>query len=428
MKCKRFDKRLWPMFWLGLAIWLGMILVMLFMEMASGDSSSAQGVLMDAAKSMFQGMPIFTLLLLCLIQPIIEEFSFRLWGVGKLWTMIVCVILMSIFAFSEMGLWAVLFIGGFIAEWILDKKDLRRKWLLTLISSACFALCHVSGFGAFSLSMVLGLIEIFGMAILMCWLTLNLSIWFSALLHVLNNSLSILLPMLFVPDPVSMELASASDPGGEVKICMEPLRPMAFAENKKLANTAGEYFLQKIDTNCTDFQLMGEPAEIASWLAWSLAPQYTYFEFEGAGESLEERVLFKWHAENHQMPDLQQIFDHFPALVKSYNENLLIFDTAEVMLKDAYLVYKDGHEEYFDYGCEDYTAACPLVTTAGYRIVNEFEWGVDSTLDSHVYCLPVPNPLVEQMKGYEKYFNLLLPFRIEYRDARKATLITIKTK
>lgn len=428
MKFKRFDKRLWPMLWLGLAIWLGSILILVILEQTE-SAPSGQGVLMDMAKELFQQLPIFSLLLLCLLQPVLEEFAFRLWGVGKLWSTIVSLLLMALFAFSEMGLWAVFFLGGFIFVWLRDKNELRRKWLLTLISSACFALCHVSGFGELSLGMVLGLTDIFGMAIVMCWLTLNLSIWFSALLHAVNNSLGVILPLFFLPDAAGMELPSAPGSEGRVTICIEPLRPFAFGYNDSLTSLPGYESILYIDSAATDFQLCGEPAEIAVSIARTYAPQYTYFDFEGKGESLEERVLFSWHSDTPQQPDMRRLLRHYLTLHKCYNEDTLIFDTAEVMLKEAYLIYEDGREELFDdaYG-EDYISAEMLILNSGYRIVTEFERGDDSTVDSHVYCLPVPDPLSEQVNSYSRLFNRILPFRIEYRDARKATFITIKTK
>lgn len=425
MRFKRFDKRLWPMLWLGLAIWLGTMLVSAILEW-SGSAPSGQGTLMDMAKQMFQQMPLFCLLLICLVQPVLEEFAFRLWGVGNLWTTICCLCLMALFAFSEMGLWAALFIGAFLFEWLRDKNELRRKWLLTLISSAAFALCHVSGFGEFSLGMVLGLLDIFGMAIVMCWLTLNLSIWFSALLHVLNNTLGVLLPMLFVPDPVSRQISD--DTCGKVEISLQSFDPFAFEYNDSVTRYANGQASFYMDSTTTDFQFRGEPAEIASRIAEACAPRYTYFQTEGKGESLEERVLFGWHSDRPQLPDMRGMMDDYLQLLKQFNEDTIIFDTASVMLKEAYLIYKDGHEELLDATSEDQQTALTLMMNSGYRIIWETEYLGDTAMATHLYGLPVPNPLASQMDRYMKFFYRVLPFRIEYRDARKATLITIKTK
>ena len=193
MKFKRFDKRFLPMLWIGLVLWLGTILVMFILEKA-GVEFSGQETLYGLAKVMFRNAPIFTLLLLCLFQPILEEMSFRLWGVGKKWTYILCIVLMALFTVSSVGLWGILLVAAFICVTLFVKNRFWQVWLNALISSFAFMVCHISGFGSDLLGMIIGLIEIFGMALVCCWLTVNLSFWFSCLLHVLNNSLGLVLP------------------------------------------------------------------------------------------------------------------------------------------------------------------------------------------------------------------------------------------
>ena len=71
-KPKRFDKRFLPMLWIGLAFWVGSIAIMYILEWA-GVEMAGQDNLFDLGKTMFQRLPIFTLLLFCLLQPILEE-------------------------------------------------------------------------------------------------------------------------------------------------------------------------------------------------------------------------------------------------------------------------------------------------------------------------------------------------------------------
>ena len=223
-KPKRYNRRYLPMLWIGLALWLLSMLVSYIME-KSGNAPAGQEFLMDMGKSIFQTVPFLLVLLFCFFQPILEELSFRLWGVGKKWMTILCLVLMTLFAVSEMGMWGLLFVALFIVVWVTVKDKVLQNWLNALITSACFALCHISGFAGFSIGMVLGLLDIFGMALVMCWLTINISFWLSCLLHVLNNSLAILVPLLFLTNPVTVTNDNAT-------LSIEPLRP--FANNDQL--------------------------------------------------------------------------------------------------------------------------------------------------------------------------------------------------
>ena len=65
-----------PMLWIGLALWLGSMATLYILE-AAGLKLTGQDTLMDLGKMMFRNAPIFTLLMLCLFQPILEELSFR---------------------------------------------------------------------------------------------------------------------------------------------------------------------------------------------------------------------------------------------------------------------------------------------------------------------------------------------------------------
>ena len=190
MKFKRYDKRFLPMLFIGLGLW---VVSMVLMEvLTSSGQAQGQSTLMEMIKGIFQQMPVFTLLLLCVFQPILEEFSFRLWGVGKMWMTIVCLALMTLFGVSEMGLWMFLFLGAFLFVWLKVKDTFRQRWILAIITSLCFALCHVSGFGSFGWGMVLGLTDIFGMALVMCWLTIMAKSTVTSIPWVLPEQVSVL--------------------------------------------------------------------------------------------------------------------------------------------------------------------------------------------------------------------------------------------
>ena len=99
------------------------------------------------------------------------------------------------------------------------KNSYLRNWIVAVGSSVLFMLCHISGFASFSVGEVFGLLDIFGSALVMCYLTINLSFWLSVLLHVVNNSLAIILPMFFMGDAIHLSYPHFS-------VDAEPLKPL----------------------------------------------------------------------------------------------------------------------------------------------------------------------------------------------------------
>ena len=432
MKTKRYDKRFLPMLWIGLVIWLGSMLVSWLMEL-TGNAPAGQETLLGMGKWMFNHLPVMSLLLFCVFAPVLEEFSFRLWGEGKKWTTIVSLVLMAIFTTSEIGLWGLLFVAAMALAWFGVRDRFVQMWACALISSLAFALCHISGYGGFSLGMVLGLVDIFGFALVLAWLAINISIWLAALLHVLNNTLAIMIPLLFLNDPLTLPCYTMQ--GGvkaqDYTLTIEPLRP--FADNSSLiANANGLYDL---DSTTTSFYIVGEPAQIASHLASHVpgTEQYVYTDWLPKDEVLEERVVFR--VDNLVPGKLRYdlLLKDYLRLVEEYADEPLVFDTTEVMLKEAWLVYPDGREVLFEEGCDDYAKAADRIMSSsfgmrGNMLITEYEEVNDSTMVPHDYCLLNSNPLAEKlgMNSMEDMMSQLTGFKIEYRDARPATLIVIK--
>ena len=426
MKTKRYDKRFLPMLWIGLVIWLGSMLISFVMEW-TGNTPAGQETVFAVGKMMFQRLPVLTLLLFCVFQPILEEFSFRLWGEGKKWTTIVCLVLMTCFTVSEIGLWGLLFVAAMAVAWFGVRDRFIQMWACALISAVAFTLCHISGFGGFSLGMVLGLTDIFGFALVLAWLAINFSIWLAALLHVLNNSLALLIPLLFLNDPLTLPCYTMA---GGVKaqdyvLSIEPLKP--FADNATLIANADR--LYNLDSATTEFYLVGEPSQIATLLA-PKEEQYTYFDWQSKGESLEERVVLK--VENIAQGKLRYdlLLKDYLKLMEQYDDPL-VFDTTEVMLKEVWLVYPDGREVLFEQGCDDFAKAEGRVISGsfglrGNMLVTEYEQVDDSTMVPHEYCLERPNPMAEKIGSMDEVMDKMSGFHIEYRDARPAKLIVIK--
>ncbi|MBQ6068081.1 MAG: CPBP family intramembrane metalloprotease [Bacteroidales bacterium] len=431
MKTKRYDKRFLPMLWIGLVIWLGSMLISLVMEW-TGKTPAGQETLMDMGKWMFQNVPVLTLLLFCVLQPILEEFAFRLWGEGKKWITIVCLVLMAAFSVSEIGLWGLLLVAAVAVAWFGVRDRYVQMWACALISALGFALCHISGFGEFSVGMVLGLTDIFGFALVLSWLAINFSIWLAALLHVLNNSFAILIPMLFLSDPISLPCYTLTDgvKAQDYTISIEPLKP--FVDNGALIANADK--LYNLDSSTTEFYMVGEPAQIASWLATNALgdkERYTYFDWRPKGESMEERVVLRVKdiAPGRLRSDL--LLKDYLNVMEQYADEPLLFDTTEVMLKEVWLVYPDGHEVLFEQGCDDYNEASRRILSSsmgvgGNVLVTEYEQVNDSTMVPHDYCLMRDNPLASTFESMNEMMDRLSGFRLDYRDARKATLIIVK--
>lgn len=431
-KPKRFDKRFLPMLWIGLAFWVGSIAIMYILEWA-GVEMAGQDNLFDLGKTMFQRLPVFTLLLFCLLQPILEEMSFRLWGVGKKWTLVLCLVLMAMFGVSSIGLLGLLFVVGIILVTVLVKDRFVQVWLNAILSSLLFSLCHISGFGNDVLGMTLGLSDIFGMALVCCWLTVNISFWLSCLLHVLNNSLSIILPLLFLPDvQTGRIIVSYEDSPNmqELATVIEPLRP--FADNSALI--AGAATQSELAAGAKDFYLVGEPAKIASMIASQRMgiPADVLFDWKAKEESLEERIVLRVNDIKKEVYSCDDLYDHYMSQIACYLDEPLRMDTTEVMLKEIWLVYDDGHEELLTDTCAHFNDVFSRLSTNPYgirgnEIVMLSEEVNDSTVAFHYYCRLNENALQKEVDKMNAAMDKLkhVDYHLDYRDGRKVTYITI---
>jgi len=432
MKPKRLNKRFLPMLWIGLGLWVGSMLISYILQ-AVGVELSGQDTLIDVSKVMFRHLPVFTLLLLTFFQPILEEMSFRLWGVGKKWTTVLCLVLMAFFCISSLGWAGALFVAVFVVVWLCVKNKIVQVWINAIVSSLAFTVCHISGFGGSTFGMLLGLTDIFGLALVCCWLTINISFWLSALLHVLNNSLAILLPLIWLPDAVTGSASvSVNDamPVQTFKSVIEPLKP--FADNASLLEGATRSLWGYTPADTTGFYMVGEPAEIACLIASSFMVNSTdtLFDWQPGNENLETRVVFRITDVNPEFFHIEDLYDHYMFQIKTYLDKSLQFDTGEVQLKEIWLVYKDGREVLLNDSCQDFDQAWSRVTSSSFGIKgNEIldfpEIVNDTTVEHHYYCRVRPNPLEQEQSGFLPILDKLYDYNIEYRDGRKVTYITI---
>ena len=178
------------------ALWwgIGIVVVCLTILMIKGESMEDFGSpIMNVFYSMIYRFGVFPVILYVgLLGPIMEEFVFRSWGNGKLWTGITSIILMALFTLS-VGWWLsliTLVCGAFI---LICFRDDRKKKLFSLmmLSSILFAVAHAGNYNGEGhwFMMFISVLEKFGFALVASYLVINYSLFWSMVLHVLNNSL-----------------------------------------------------------------------------------------------------------------------------------------------------------------------------------------------------------------------------------------------
>lgn len=130
------------------ALWwgLGIIAVCLTIIIIKGESLEGFDTpLMDAIYSMVYRFGILPIVLyIGIIGPVMEEFVFRLWGNGKLWTGITSIILMALFALA-VGWWlSLLTIVCGVSILVYFRDDRSNKFYTNYVENSYFG--NVAGF------------------------------------------------------------------------------------------------------------------------------------------------------------------------------------------------------------------------------------------------------------------------------------------
>lgn len=419
MKLKKFDKRFLPMLWIGLAIWAVSYLALFIMQQ-SGVALDSQSTLMDMGKYMFSRMPIFTVLLICVLQPFFEEVSFRLWAVGKKWMTILCLVFMILFMVGEIALWGLLIGIAFLLVWLLVKDRFWQVWLNAVLSSVGFTVCHISGFQGFSVGSMLGLLDIFGMALVMCWLVVNVGFWWSVLLHCINNSLGVLGPLLALAQPVMVQ-------GDGYTMTIEPLHP--FADNKQEIFEGSPSQWMDIPYDLDSLCLVGEPAELACFMAEMADTSFSrHYRWEGKGLSFQERIKVTVKYDSMQLPDYGKLFVSLMDGMTQYDKDLAL--SAEESDEEActiWLNYPDGRSVRLEESDEDPAVTAVRVEESRFGrlglFIVETELIDDSIEMEYYYALPKTNPMAKQMQSADL---LLYGNELTYVPDHKVKVTTIK--
>ncbi|MBQ6101007.1 MAG: CPBP family intramembrane metalloprotease [Bacteroidales bacterium] len=181
----------WALWW-GLGIILTSLVALVVYAII--NPSVAEGMnapLMKAVHSMISRFGIWPVIIyMGLVGPIMEEFSFRLWGNGKNWTGIVSVILIALWCFNVGWWFSLLALCAGVAILMIFKEDRsKRLFVLMLFSSALFALAHMGNYDGNWFVVLIGVIHKFGFGLLASYLVVNHNILWSMGLHVINNSI-----------------------------------------------------------------------------------------------------------------------------------------------------------------------------------------------------------------------------------------------
>ena len=186
MKAKRTPVFRWAL-WTGLAIW----------------GVSLAGIVLSPAAESNQALTEFTfengwaqaLLVIGLLLPCLEEVAFRFWGIRRWrWAGYISAVAMGVVTYFYWGLWGALATAAAVASITLAVKAERTRLLIQLLlTSLLFAILHFDNYGNLELRNLFALLNKLGFALVASWLVLNRGFLWALLLHVVINSLMVLL-------------------------------------------------------------------------------------------------------------------------------------------------------------------------------------------------------------------------------------------
>ena len=178
------------------ALWwgIGIVVACLTILIINGEGLEDFGSpMMNALYSMIYQFGILPVILYVgLLGPIMEELVFRSWGNGKMWTGITSIILMALFIHSA-GWWLsliTLVCGVFIIIYFRDDRK-KKLFSLMMLSSILFAIAHAGNYNGEGhwFMMFVSVLHKFGFGLVASYLVINYSLFWSMVLHVVNNSL-----------------------------------------------------------------------------------------------------------------------------------------------------------------------------------------------------------------------------------------------
>ena len=178
-----------PLLWGGVALWLASGIILSILAIFGYDYME-QDTLNEMLESLGIVSPVLPFIFVCIIAPIYEEFAFRYWTVGKLSARITSLILSTIVVYLEAGS-ILIGLGVAVLMFVLMFLVKKNEMALIISTSAIFSLMHISGFSSISVSVVLGLIQMFAGAVVICCLALRYRFVIAIAIHMINNIIAL---------------------------------------------------------------------------------------------------------------------------------------------------------------------------------------------------------------------------------------------
>ncbi len=180
--------------WTGLVIMVLSILLLMFIKEERDDNP----ILQNLYNLLNDKGPLLFLLIAGVALPILEEFAFRFWGIGKRWAGIVSSVLMAGYFWRVFDSWigAFVVLAVFLCIVFLVKERKTYLFIMMLLSSTLFMIAHKGNYSDFLL-LAFGLMHKFGFALVTSYLVINHGMIWNILFHVANNTLICLLFVIF---------------------------------------------------------------------------------------------------------------------------------------------------------------------------------------------------------------------------------------
>lgn len=186
----------WALWW-GIGIVVACLAILIIKGASSEEFESPP--MMNAFYDIMYKFGILPLVIFIgIIAPVYEEFAFRLWGNGKLWTGILSTILMAVVTYIFLRWWwfslLVIMCGAFIIYYFRNDKK-KKLFYLMLLSSAAFAIAHKGNYGD-CFTMIVAVVHKFGFGLLASYLVINYNLFWAMVLHAANNTV-LAIPLFF---------------------------------------------------------------------------------------------------------------------------------------------------------------------------------------------------------------------------------------
>lgn len=423
MHLKKFNKKYLLMLAIGLVVWLGSYVLMFLLE-ASDHTVDGVTAMVELGKPLFLKCPVLVLLLVCLVQPAVDEIGFRLWGLGREFTTIICMVFMAALSVNEifMGLLGPICIVGFFAIWFFVKEPVKRNYCNAILTSACFSLGHVTMFGGFSLGMVLGMTFLFGLGMTLSWVVLNINFVAAVIVHVLSNCIVLLLPLMLRNPAVSF---SEADYTAQVT----PVE--AFSENSRHVPNCDTVDWDKLDSTTTEVTIYGEPAQIyAMLLSKTNKEDDLYYDWKSVNYKFEERIEYKVTYPTPRRLDWDMLREDCFRSLPAYVKCPIVCDTTKIALMRIIVVYEDGHRvDFNDMDPQDEDRPLVLARVENKRRAmqsNRIVEALDSTNTPKTYCLLRESSLEKHLTSAQMLVDKRNGFSVEYEPVRRVRLVTVR--